>query len=108
MQEVELKKLLKLTAIELEPSQVLVFLEYFTGMRKMFDEFVETAPLLKEGSEAGGSNSLYLSTSPTPPYEGGWCFVEGEEFGNVKGILANVDEKRLVGNAIEVKSAFGE
>jgi hypothetical protein len=31
-----------------------------------------------------------------------------EEFTNREGILANVDAKRLIGDAIEVKSALGE
>jgi Asp-tRNA(Asn)/Glu-tRNA(Gln) amidotransferase C subunit len=41
MQKAELDKLLKLTAIELEPEQVPVFLDYFSSMKKMFDEFYE-------------------------------------------------------------------
>ncbi|MDR0650567.1 MAG: hypothetical protein LBG59_04090 [Candidatus Peribacteria bacterium] len=41
MQKAELDTLLKLTAIKLEPEQVPVFLEYFSSMKKMFDDFYE-------------------------------------------------------------------
>jgi Asp-tRNA(Asn)/Glu-tRNA(Gln) amidotransferase C subunit len=94
MQEAELKKLLKLTAIELEPEQVPAFLEYFTNMKQMFDEFY--AFPLPEIEEGVGEEKRIA------------CFTEGAVFGNAKAILANVEEKRLVGNAIAVKSAFGE
>jgi hypothetical protein len=94
MQEAELKKLLKLTAIELEPEQVPAFLEYFANMKKMFDEFYEF-PLPEVSAGKGDEKQMV-------------CFTEGAVFGNAKAILANVEENRLVGNAIAVKSAFGE
>ena len=96
MQEAELKKLLQLTAIELEPEQMPVFLEYFNGMKQMFDEFCEF-PLPADVSSDSEENGKSIP-----------CFVNGEAFANAEGILANVEKGRLVGNAIEVKSAFGE
>jgi Asp-tRNA(Asn)/Glu-tRNA(Gln) amidotransferase C subunit len=92
MTKAELDKLLKLTAIELEPEQVPAFLEYFSAMKKMFDEFYEFP--LPEMVEGTGEEKRIT------------CFDQGAVFGNAKAILANVEEKRLVGNAIEVKSAF--
>ena len=41
MQKAELERLLALTAVRLAPGQESAFLEYFTGMKKMFDEFYE-------------------------------------------------------------------
>jgi Asp-tRNA(Asn)/Glu-tRNA(Gln) amidotransferase C subunit len=98
MQRAELDKLLKLTAIELEPEQVPVFLDYFSSMKKMFDEFYNI-PLVEEGNEQSENedNEKYIE-----------CFTQGAEFANAKAMLENVEKERLVGNAIEVKSAFGE
>ena len=98
MQTTELQKLLKLTAIELEPEQMPVFLEYFTGMKQMFDEFYDFSLSANNSAEQGGEQEeSYIQ-----------CFTQEEQFINGAGILANVEQKRLVGNAIEVKSAFGE
>jgi hypothetical protein len=77
-----------------------VFLEYFNGMKQMFDEFYNF-PLPVDSS----SNT---STPLQQEMKSIQCFREGETFNNVEGILTNVDASRLVGNAIEVKSAFGE
>jgi hypothetical protein len=76
MQEAELKKLLKLTAIELEPDQMPAFLDYFSSMKKMFDEFYDTpfGTVPRTSYEEGGEGDFVdggNKTSPTPPYEGG-------------------------------------
>jgi Asp-tRNA(Asn)/Glu-tRNA(Gln) amidotransferase C subunit len=94
MQEAELKKLLKLTAIELDPDEMPAFLEYFSNMKQMFDEFYEF-PLPEEIALSDEEKVIA-------------CFGQQETFANAQGILANVNAERLVGNAIEVKSAFGE
>lgn len=96
MQKAELDTLLKLTAIKLEPEQVPVFLEYFSSMKKMFDDFYEFE-IPEENSQQQWLEKKYIQT-----------FTEGEVFADTKAILKNVDSNRLVGNAIEMKSAFGE
>ncbi|MDR2415673.1 MAG: hypothetical protein LBD75_03550 [Candidatus Peribacteria bacterium] len=94
MQKAELDKLLKLTAIELDPEQMPVFLDYFSSMKKMFDEFYDF-PLPEEVTFVADEKRMM-------------CFTQGEVVDQTKAMLANVKKERLVGNAIEVKSAFGE
>jgi Asp-tRNA(Asn)/Glu-tRNA(Gln) amidotransferase C subunit len=94
MQKAELDKLLQLTAIELAPEQMPAFLDYFSSMKKMFDEFYNF-PLPDDIKLAEDEKSIA-------------CFEQGNVFPSAEAILANVEKKRLVGNAIEVKSAFGE
>lgn len=94
MQEAELKKLLELTAIKIDPDQMPAFLDYFSNMKQMFDEFYEF-PLPEELENADDEKVIA-------------CFDRQETFADAKAILANVKAERLVGNAIEVKSAFGE
>ncbi|MDR2540854.1 MAG: hypothetical protein LBD11_03585 [Candidatus Peribacteria bacterium] len=94
MQESELKKLLKLTAIKLDPDQMTAFLDYFSNMKQMFDEFYEF-PLPEE--IVSSDEEKVIAT-----------FDYQETFVNAGAILQNVNPERLVGNAIEVKSAFGE
>jgi hypothetical protein len=95
MQKAELDKLLQLTAIKLAPGQESVFLNYFSTMKEMFDKFREF-PLPDE--IAGGAEEEKVIT----------CFEQGVDFAATQAMLVNVHSERLVGNAIEVKSAFGE
>ena len=97
MQKTELDKLLALTAITLTPDQEPAFLEYFANMKQMFDEFCNISLLDGLSWEGVEQEKKFLQ-----------CFTEGEEFKNVEWILANVDAERLMGNAIGVKSIFGE
>ncbi|MDR0860219.1 MAG: DUF4089 domain-containing protein [Candidatus Peribacteria bacterium] len=94
MQEAELQKLLKLTAIELDPDQMPAFLDYFSNMKQMFDEFYEF-PLPEEIVSSDEEKVIA-------------CFDQQETFVDAQAILQNVNAERLAGNAIEVKSAFGE
>ncbi|MDD2537537.1 MAG: hypothetical protein PHU61_03540 [Candidatus Absconditabacteria bacterium] len=92
MQKAELDKLLELTAVNLDPEQEAVFLDYFTRMKEMFDEFIQF-PLPDSDLREGDTNTIV-------------CFDSQEDF--VGGdILQNVESERLVNHAIEVKSAFG-
>jgi hypothetical protein len=94
MNEAELKKLLELTAIELDSEQIPVFLEYFNGMKQMFDEFYDFP--LPEGNSSFGDEEKTLI-----------CF-DGLEIFPPDSLLGNVKPERIVNRAIEVKSAFGE
>lgn len=100
MQQAELDKLLALTAVRLAPGQESVFLEYFTGMKQMFDEFYDTpfeGDFEHNTTKEGQCEEQYIQ-----------CFTGGEAFTGTETMLANVDTKRLVSNAIEVKSALGD
>jgi hypothetical protein len=94
MQKAELDKLLQLTAIELAPGQESVFLNYFSTMKEMFDKFREFP--LPEAVEGAEEEKVIAR------------FEQGADFAAAQAMLANVNAERLVGNAIEVKSAFGE
>jgi hypothetical protein len=77
-------------------------------MKKMFDEFYDfPLPPATESSFVHSSN--WDQVSQTGDSEASIkCFYQGAVFEHAKAILMNVEEKRLVGNAIEVKSAFWE
>lgn len=93
MQKAELDKLLHLTAIELSPGQESVFLDYFSGMKQMFDDF-RTFPLdIKE--ESFWEENVVV------------CFDTLETFSS-DPLLKNVQPERMVNRAIEVTSALGE
>ena len=93
MQKAELDRLLAQTAITLTPDEEPVFLEYFSEMKKMFDEFCEF-PLQLHDHVVDEEKTLI-------------CFRDVEKF-PPDPLLGNIQTERIVNRAIEVKSALGE
>jgi hypothetical protein len=66
MQETELQGLLKQTAIELDPDQIPVFLEYFSGMKEMFDAFCEDISSMMADSSAAPATEHFDEAGIAP------------------------------------------
>ena len=90
----QLKKLLKLTAIELPEDQKPAFLDYFNSMKAMFDDFA-SFPLPEWDIDVEDDESIS-------------CFVGQEDFSWLDLIESNVIPERQVNHAIEVNSAIWE
>lgn len=90
----QLKKLLKLTAIELPEDQKPAFLDYFNSMKAMFDDFA-SFPLPEWDIDVEDDESIS-------------CFVDQKNFDWLDLIESNVIPGRQVNHAIEVNSAIWE
>ena len=94
MKPEELQKLLKLTALELSDDQKIEFLDYFSSMKVMFDDFI-SFPLPEWEIDS-------LDDEPIN------CFVDQKDFDGLDIIETNVHPSRQVNHAIEICSVIGE